>query len=76
MVYLLNEIRCIHPISFKLGELFLRKDRPLDDPVTEMNIYPPDTMLTLVDELGIEVRGVALDTHRNLTSAVWCLFRP
>ena len=76
VVHFLNEVRSIHPISFKLSELFLRKDRALEDPVTEMNLYPSDTMLKLVDELGIEVRGIALDTHRSLTSAVWYLFRP
>jgi SAM-dependent methyltransferase len=76
MVHLLDQIRCIHPIAFKLSEVFLKKDRTLADPVSEMNIYPSDTLLTLFDDLGIEVRGVTLDTNRNLTGAVWYLYRP
>ena len=64
------------PVTFKLSELLLGKAHPLSDPVTEMNVYPAQTMLLLTDELGIEVRHIALSTNRNLVAAAWYLYRP
>ena len=75
-IYILNQLRFMLPVTFKLSELLLGKDHPLTDPVIEMNVYPAQTMLLLTDELGIEVRHIALSTTRNLVAAVWYLYRP
>ena len=75
-IYFINQLRFMLPFTFKLSELLLGKEHPLTDPVTEMNVYPAHPMLLLIDELGIEVRHIALSTNRNLTAAAWYLYRP
>ena len=75
-IYTVNQLRFMLPVTFKLSELFLGKSHPLTDPVTEMNVYPAHDLLLLTDELGIEVRHIALSTNRNLTAAAWYLYRP
>jgi 2-polyprenyl-3-methyl-5-hydroxy-6-metoxy-1,4-benzoquinol methylase len=77
LIYIINQIVTCHPLLLKLSRIILQKRKLKNDPVMQMNVYPPVQLIKLFHRRKVEVRCLSvIEDHKNaLIHAGWYLVR-